>query len=819
MSANYIRIFGPDFEQIGIIDDYAAMIYIRNWQTMGSYELSLTRELASYEADIFADGNIIMVGEDPALTGFIQYQLGDEYNRHDYSIKGYSLLYMLADKLTVPPVGDAYWSYTNTYAEDIMIALVQGNAVSPADPTRKITGLRCAPSQHRGPRIAYQSRYKVLADELTSICKLSGLGVGIRLDLDAGGYVFEVLEGLDRSVGNADDNPHYIFAKYQDNVTKRTYTHSSVGAKTTAYVAGQGEGEDREVIVVGAGYTGLGRKEMFVDARDVGVGETDALTTRGETKLAAAKVVDNFDFSAVGDDYGEGWDLGDIVTWHDEEIGLVANDRVLSVQITHDTKHDALYEPSFGEHLQTIQSAVSSTASEQTNERVGIAEAIAVAKQAAEEAGAQVETVAKLAGSKNKVFYKANPPMEGMSTDDVWFDIDDGYKMHHYDGTSWMADALGSSALADGAVSQAKIAQAVQDMITDADYTIGQWCHANDVTLINGGKIYTGTVDTDQLAANAVKAGKVDADAITGREILAGSVVANHFQGTKISSNNYETGASGMMINLANGAIDSPNFKLTSDGKILATEANITGAINATSGEIAGDMTVSGRLMTHAFFRDINYNNVAYKQDICAMMIGSAYHCYASQRKADAAYDPNNLVEAGYICASIPNEWVGENTALLSAGLAAWFPYYGGFKFTPIGFGGGSPPFEVDRNGCRTKGVTVTSLESVKTNIQQLDDAEAMDILEASEVYKYNLVEPALSDGPTVAAAEVLQAAVLPAEPDRYGLVIGRETDERILNADNDAVDLYSMVSVLWSTVKQLSSRLAQCEEALHVEV
>ncbi|MDD4511335.1 MAG: hypothetical protein PHY23_10585, partial [Oscillospiraceae bacterium] len=615
-------------------------------------------------------------------------------------------------------------------------------------------------------------------------------------------------------------------------------------------------------------------------------------------------------------------------------------DRVLSVQITHDTKHDALYEPSFGEHLQTIQSAVSSTASEQTNERVGITEAIAVAKQAAEDAGAQVESVAELAGSKSKVFYKANPPVEGMSTDDVWFDTDDGNKMYHYDGTSWVADALGSSALADGAVSQAKIAQAVmdivsgaadtadeamtaangkskvlyqastppgsawavgdvwfdtddgnrmhrwtgtswaavpfgtnaiaelvitnaliangtiqdakiatldaakivtgildaaridagsitigklaqvvQDMINDADYTIGQWCHANDVTLINGGKIYTGSVDTDQLAANAVKAGKVDADAITGREILAGSVVANHFQGTKISSNNYETGVSGMMINLANGAIDSPNFKLTSDGKILATEANITGAINATSGEIAGDMTVSGRLMTHAFFRDININNVAYKQDICAMMIGSAYHCYASQRRADAAYDPNSLVEAGYICASIPNEWAGENTSDLSAGLAAWFPYYGSFLFTPIGFSSGSPPFEINRNGCRTKGVTVTSLESVKANIKQLDDAEAMDILEASEVYKYNLVEPALADGPTVAAAEVLQAAALPAEPDRYGLVIGRETDERILNADNDAVDLYSMVSVLWSTVKQLSGRLALCEEALNGQV
>lgn len=55
-----------------------------------------------------------------------------------------------------------------------------------------------------------------------------------------------------------------------------------------------------------------------------------------------------------------------------------------------------------------------------------------------------------------------------------------------------------------------------------------------------------------------------------------------------IESNNYIANTSGTKISLYDGTIDTKNFKVNSIGKVTATGVNISGEINATSGQIAG---------------------------------------------------------------------------------------------------------------------------------------------------------------------------------------------------------------------------------------
>lgn len=105
---------------------------------------------------------------------------------------------------------------------------------------------------------------------------------------------------------------------------------------------------------------------------------------------------------------------------------------------------------------------------------------------------------------------------------------------------------------------------------TDWTMAIEDWCYNNDITYINGGKIYTGTVTTDKLAANAVTADK----------ILAGAITADKLSVDAITSRNYVKDTSGTKISLADGSYDSKYTKINSEGKISCQSAEIKGRLS-----------------------------------------------------------------------------------------------------------------------------------------------------------------------------------------------------------------------------------------------
>lgn len=76
---------------------------------------------------------------------------------------------------------------------------------------------------------------------------------------------------------------------------------------------------------------------------------------------------------------------------------------------------------------------------------------------------------------------------------------------------------------------------------------VSSWRAEEDRTLINGGKIYTGSVTAEQIATDAIK------------------------------SKNYVAGETGSFLNLADGTFDSPNLKWDALGKIDATAGTIGG--------------------------------------------------------------------------------------------------------------------------------------------------------------------------------------------------------------------------------------------------
>ena len=99
--------------------------------------------------------------------------------------------------------------------------------------------------------------------------------------------------------------------------------------------------------------------------------------------------------------------------------------------------------------------------------------------------------------------------------------------------------------------------------------------------------------------------------------------------------------------------------------------------------------------------------------------------------------------------------------------------------------------------GVTTPLVTQTSLESLKKNFEEVEDATS--IVKNSEVYKYNLKSEENTD------------------KKHYGFVIGENynTPDEVISKSGEGIDTYSMCSILWKAVQEQQETI----EALQKEI
>jgi len=71
---------------------------------------------------------------------------------------------------------------------------------------------------------------------------------------------------------------------------------------------------------------------------------------------------------------------------------------------------------------------------------------------------------------------------------------------------------------------------------------VAGWAHSSDTTYINGGQIYTQSITTVQLAADAVHASQIQSGAIISSHISAGAVQASHIDTNTINASHIQSG-------------------------------------------------------------------------------------------------------------------------------------------------------------------------------------------------------------------------------------------------------------------------------------
>jgi hypothetical protein len=352
-----LTVLDTNLDPVAILDAYESLIWTDRYSTCGDFELytpASEEVLSLVKRDYYLlnpESEHVMIVEE------IHIDTNDETGNYE-TASGRSLESILERRII--------WGrkVVSGKPQEVIKSLLIDCIINPADSNRKIsnfvfeestdpviTGLSAIEAQYTGDN---------LYDVIVAICDDNSIGFKITLNDDKQ-FVFKLYAGIDRSY-NQTTNSYVVFSPSFDNLINANYMETRSALKTVALVAGEGEGADRKYVTVDIwGETGINRRELFVDARDLSTdpGEEGGktltedeynaqMTQRGKEKLAEHTDVSSFEGQAetrIMFKYGEDFFTGDIVQFADG-YGHEAAARIVEM-ITSDNEEGLSVYPTF----------------------------------------------------------------------------------------------------------------------------------------------------------------------------------------------------------------------------------------------------------------------------------------------------------------------------------------------------------------------------------------------------------------------------------------------------------------------------------------
>jgi hypothetical protein len=296
----------------------------KNWIKKGDAEFQVS----------LSNPNIVHLKKDyfvihDDFIGFILHrELSTENNV--CKVKCKDLKEVLTRRIIIPPPGETHLKIKAS-AESVIKKLVNDSLVNPLDEKRSYSLIEIAQDKTRGKEYNYEGRYSSLYNDLVKIARYGDLGIVLDLNLSTKKIIFDVSPGMNHSAGQNENKP-VIFSIGYGNVANQYLTESNLFSKNLAIVAGQGEGVQRAIEIIGD-ESGFSRKEVFIDARDLN--STEKLRQRGIEKLETDyREVNSFENQILLTGpfkYKEHWNIGDIVTVQNKAWQTTQNKRVEAI--------------------------------------------------------------------------------------------------------------------------------------------------------------------------------------------------------------------------------------------------------------------------------------------------------------------------------------------------------------------------------------------------------------------------------------------------------------------------------------------------------
>lgn len=332
-------LLDTNFVSQEIIDKWTSLIWVDRFWEAGDFELYLPATQENFQT--FVEGWYLWSPESENLM-IIESALveTDVMNGSYLTVSGRSLSSMLDRRIIWQQTthDGLLWTAVQKYLNE--------NAINATDTTRRIPNLIFqTPTDTRITSLTFTGQVTGanLYEQIQAMCEANRIGFKIILN-NSNQFVFSLVAGEDRSYDQT-TNDYVVFSPKFDNLISTNVLKSKKTERNVARVGGEGEGLDRRYVTVGAS-SGLSRRELFVDARDISsndgeIGATaynNMLTERGKEYLAENKPTDTFECTIDPNRsfvYGVDYFTGDIVSIFDD-FGNESTARMLELVFTTD---------------------------------------------------------------------------------------------------------------------------------------------------------------------------------------------------------------------------------------------------------------------------------------------------------------------------------------------------------------------------------------------------------------------------------------------------------------------------------------------------
>ena len=255
-----ITILSPDLVPLGLVNKFTALTWTSRTTTFGGFELWCP--MLPENSELLKADNLVWIGGDE--VGVIEtIQKTTDEQGYTLQVSGRFIESWLERRII-------WGQYSTTeVVSNHLRNLVTMNAISPSDSKRKIPHLALAVGQSPlGPSISFSDSYSNLWTTSLELANANSLFLRVKADVPGKVLYFTVLKGTDRSIEQT-STPGVILSTDLSDILTDSYTMDATSWCDMALVAGAGEGAERKTSVVNGSLSGLSRRELFVDARDL----------------------------------------------------------------------------------------------------------------------------------------------------------------------------------------------------------------------------------------------------------------------------------------------------------------------------------------------------------------------------------------------------------------------------------------------------------------------------------------------------------------------------------------------------------------------
>lgn len=360
---DYVEILDDSRSLLGIIDTAESIIWEADYYGAGKFEIYV--QVNPHTVSLLEVGNYVARPDD-VNVGIIE-SINITYSLESgrmISAKGRFAKSLLDRRVIYALTGDYGTSpRLSGLVETEVRTLVSRNIISSPIDVRNVPFVRLGAVKNIDKQIVDEdgnpTQLQTEFDNLLTYTDklLKDYKLGAFMSLDGVNFVYNIFEGVDRSVDNGNGLTPIVFSQDFDNLLSSDYKYETQAFKTTALIGGEGEGTERIFVTIGNGRSGLSRREMFVNAssqkRDYkDENDKDQTYTYAEytanlksfarIEMDSHKLVQSFDgevdIANSGVVYGEDFWLGDIVTIQDTQLSLYKNARIVKVTEVQDSK-------------------------------------------------------------------------------------------------------------------------------------------------------------------------------------------------------------------------------------------------------------------------------------------------------------------------------------------------------------------------------------------------------------------------------------------------------------------------------------------------